>query len=511
MIDLSGFMPVELTEQLRFILDLGGAIVAALIGGAIAVRLRQPAVVGYMLAGVLIGPFTPGFVGGQEQIAILAEVGVVLLLFALGVEFSIRELRSVGRVVIPGGIAQVLLTLGAGMFVMVLLGTDLRESLIVGACLSLSSTIVVLKQLIDRGEMDSAHGRAAVGWSIVQDIATIVFIVALPPLAGGDVIVPFAAAMVKAAVFLALAYVVGTRLLPWMFATVARLGSPELFLLAVVATALMTAFISSAFFGLSLALGAFVAGVLVSESELSHQAAAEVTPFRDLFAVLFFVSVGMLVDPAALVADAPIVLVLVIVAVVVKGVSIAVLGRALGLPMRSAILLGAIMAQVGEFSLILAENGRHLDLLDARTYNIVLGTAVVTIILSPFVTRLGDRLVHARSPESWSGSPATPASRLGRRAWPRAPPAPSRRSPPTRRRADRGSSSWGRVGSGGSWSPPRAPVGSGASSWIATRDASRRSSASGPPRCSATRRTRRSSSASAWTGLVCSSSRSAIP
>ena len=394
MIDLSGFMPLELTEQLRFILDLGGAIVAALIGGAIAVRLRQPAVVGYMLAGILIGPFTPGFVGGQEQIAILAEVGVVLLLFALGVEFSIRELRSVGRVVIPGGIAQVLVTLGAGMLVMALLGTDLRESLIVGACLSLSSTIVVLKQLIDRGEMDSAHGRAAVGWSIVQDIATIVFIVALPPLAGGDVIVPFAAAMVKAAVFLALAYLVGTRLLPWMFATVARLGSPELFLLAVVATALMTAFISSALFGLSLALGAFVAGVLVSESELSHQAAAEVTPFRDLFAVLFFVSVGMLVDPAALVADAPIVLVLVVVAVVVKGVSIAVLGRGLGLPTRSAILLGAIMAQVGEFSLILAENGRHLDLLDARTYNIVLGTAVVTIILSPFVTRLGDRLVQ---------------------------------------------------------------------------------------------------------------------
>jgi CPA2 family monovalent cation:H+ antiporter-2 len=170
LIDLSGFMPLELTEQLRFILDLGGAIVAALIGGAIAVRLRQPAVVGYMLAGVLIGPFTPGFVGGQEQIAILAEVGVVLLLFALGVEFSIRELRSVGRVVIPGGIAQVLLTLVAGTIVMALLGTDLRESLIVGACLALSSTIVVLKQLIDRGEMDSTHGRAAVGWTIVQDL-----------------------------------------------------------------------------------------------------------------------------------------------------------------------------------------------------------------------------------------------------------------------------------------------------------------------------------------------------
>jgi CPA2 family monovalent cation:H+ antiporter-2 len=392
-IDLSGFMPLELTEQLTFILDLGGAIVAALIGGAIAVRLRQPAVVGYLLAGVVIGPFTPGFVGGQERIAILAEVGVVMLLFALGVEFSIRELRSVGRIVIPGGIAQVLIVLGAGALVMVLLGADLREALIVGACLSLSSTIVVLKQLIDRGEMDSAHGRAAVGWSIVQDIATIVFIVALPPLAGGDLVVPFAIAMVKAIVFLGLAYVLGTRLLPWGFATVARLGSSELFLLAVVATALMTAFISSAIFGLSLALGAFVAGVLVSESELSHQAAAEVTPFRDLFAVLFFVSVGMLVDPAALVADAPVVAVLVVVAVAGKGIAIAILGRGLGLPVRSAILLGAIMAQVGEFSLILAQNGRHLDLLDARTYNIILGTSVVTIVLSPFVAKLGDALV----------------------------------------------------------------------------------------------------------------------
>ena len=403
MVDVSGFLPLELTEQLRFILDLGAAIVAALVGGAIAVRLRQPAVVGFLLAGVVIGPFTPGFVGDVGRIAVLADVGIVLLLFALGVEFSIRELRVVGRVVIPGGVAQVVLVLGAGAAVMIGLGADVREAFIVGACLSLSSTIVVLKQLIERGEMDSAHGRAAIGWSIVQDIATIVFIVALPPLAGGDVVVPFAIAMIKAAAFLALAYVVGTRLLPWGFATVARLGSSELFLLAVVATALMTAFISSAVFGLSLALGAFVAGVLVSESELSHQAAAEVTPFRDLFAVLFFVSVGMLVDPAALVADAAVVAVLVVVAVAGKWIVIAVLGRRFGLPTRSAILLGAVMAQVGEFSFILADNARDLDLLDGRTYNLVLGTALVTILLSPFVTKLGDALVVRREARDLTG------------------------------------------------------------------------------------------------------------
>jgi CPA2 family monovalent cation:H+ antiporter-2 len=393
MFDLPGLPPLELTEQLAFILDLGGAVAAAVIGGAIAVRLRQPAILGYLLAGIVIGPFTPGFVGDVERITVLADIGVVLLLFALGVQFSIRELRDVGRVALPGGIAQVMLVLAAGAAVMVGLGSDVREALVVGACLSLSSTLVVLKALLDRGELDSLHGRAAIGWSIVQDIATIVFIVALPPLAGGDVVVPFALAMVKAGVFLALAYLVGTRLLPWAFGTVARLGSSELFLLAVFATALLMAFLASAVFGLSLALGAFVAGVLISESELSHQAAAEVTPFRDLFAVLFFVSVGMLVDPGALVADAGLVALLVVIAVGGKGILTAALSRGLGLPGRSAIMLGALMAQVGEFSFILADNALDLELLSGRTYNLVLGTAVVSILLSPFVGRLGDALI----------------------------------------------------------------------------------------------------------------------
>ncbi|MEO6207698.1 MAG: cation:proton antiporter family protein [Candidatus Limnocylindrales bacterium] len=382
-----------LSEQLRFILDLGIAVTAALIGGAIAVRLRQPAVIGYLLAGMAIGPATPGFVGDVERIAVLAEVGVVLLLFALGVEFSIRGLREVQRVAIPGGTLQVLIMLASGTAVMAGLGFALQEAFVIGACLSLSSTLVVLKTLIDRGELDSLHGRAAIGWSIVQDIATIVFIVALPPIAGGDVVVPFLLALAKAAIFLAIAYFLGTRLLPRMFTAVARLGSGELFLLAVVGTALLTAFVSSAIFGLSLALGAFVAGVLVSESELSHQAAAEVTPFRDLFAVLFFVSVGMLVDPGAIVADAPLIALLVIIAVIGKGLLTAGLSRAFGLPRRSALLLGAAMAQVGEFSFILAEDALGLGLVGARAYNLILGTAIVTILVSAFGQRLVDRLV----------------------------------------------------------------------------------------------------------------------
>jgi len=393
MLEQLTFPTLELTDELRFILDLGIAVAAALIGGAIAVRFRQPAIVGYLIAGIAIGPSTPGFVGDVERIAVLADVGVVLLLFALGVEFSIRELRAIRRVALPGGIAQITIVLVVGAAVMLVLGSDLREALVVGMCLSISSTLVVLKTLLDRGELDSLHGRAAIGWTIVQDIATIVFIVSLPPLAGGDLIGPFVLAIGKAAIFLVLAFVVGTRLFPWIFATVARLGSNELFLMAVVATALLTAFVSSALFGLSLALGAFVAGLVVSESDLSHQVAGEVVPFRDLFAVLFFVSVGMLVDPGALVADAGLVAVLVVLAVVGKGLVTGALGRGLGLPARSAVLLGATMAQVGEFSFILAENGLDLGLISERAYNLVLGTAVVSILVGSLATRLADRLV----------------------------------------------------------------------------------------------------------------------
>ncbi len=379
---------LALSEQLAFILGLGSALGAALLGGVIAVRLGQPAIVGYLLAGVAIGPFTPGFVGDVDQISVLADVGIVLLLFALGVEFSVRELRNVRRVALPGGVIQICLVIAVGAAIMVGVGYGVPEALVLGACLSISSTLVVIKSLLERGELDSLHGRAAVGWSIVQDIATIMFIVALPTLAaGGDVVVPFVFAITKAVGLLLLAYVVGTRLLPWLFYNVSRLGSSELFLLVVVATALLTAFISSAIFGLSLALGAFVGGIVVSESDESSQAAAEVIPFRDLFAVLFFVSVGMLVNPAALLESAPLIAVLTVVAVIVKGAAIGVFGRAFGLPLRSAVLLGGAMAQVGEFSFILAEEALHLELIGESVYNIILGTAVVTIILTPATTR----------------------------------------------------------------------------------------------------------------------------
>jgi CPA2 family monovalent cation:H+ antiporter-2 len=393
---------LALTGELRFILDLGMAVALALVGGAVAARLGQPPIVGYLAAGVVIGPFTPGFVGDQEEIARLAELGVVLLLFALGVEFSLHELRRVWRVAVPGAIAQVAITAVAGALVAVVLGLSITGAAVIGSAIAISSTLVVLKLLIARGALDSLHGRAAIGWMVVQDLITIVLMAMLEPLAGDGSLAPLLFALLRAAAFLVLAFVVGTRLLPWLFRTVSRLGSPELFLLSVFATALLAAFISSAVFGLSLALGAFVAGIIVSESDLSHQAAGEILPFRDLFAVLFFVSVGMLLDPAALLSDWPALLALLAVAMAIKSVTSALLARALGLPWRSALILGATIAQVGEFSFLIAGQALDLGLVDSRGYNLVLATAVLSIVLTPPLVNVADALatrIERRAPQ----------------------------------------------------------------------------------------------------------------
>jgi CPA2 family monovalent cation:H+ antiporter-2 len=391
--DLAFAIPdIPINHELEFILDLGVAVAAALLFGAIAVRLRQPPIVGYLLAGVAIGPFTPGYVSDAAEIAALAEVGVILLLFALGVEFSLRDLARVRRVALPGALVQVAAVAAIGTLAAVAFGFPLVGGLVIGAALSISSTVVVLKVLVDRGQLDALHGRAAIGWMVVQDLVTILLIAMLPPLAGDELLQPLLFAAVRTAAFLGVAYLIGTRILPWILRTISRLGSPELFLLVVFATALLTAFISSALFGLSLALGAFVAGLIVSESEVSHQAAGEITPFRDLFAVLFFVSVGMLVDPGALLSDVPALVVLALVAIASKAIVSTLLGRGLGLPGRSAILLGATIAQVGEFSFLLAEGGLDLGILDVRGYNLVLGVAVLSIIATPFLAAGGERL-----------------------------------------------------------------------------------------------------------------------
>ncbi len=385
----------SLSPELRFILELGVAVAAALLGGALAVRLGQPALVGYLAAGVVIGPFTPGFVGDAVRINELAELGVVLLLFALGVEFPIRELARMRRVVLPGTFGQVLVTAAVGSIAGLALGLVGAEAVVVGTAVAISSTLVALKVLGERGELDSLHGRAVIGWMVVQDLITIVLIAMLEPLAGTDAVAPMVLAVARTTAFLALAYLFGARLLPWVLDVVSRLGSSELFMLTVFATALLAAFVSSAVFGLSLALGAFIAGIIVAESNLAHQAASEIIPFRDLFAVMFFVSVGMLLDPGAILSDWGALLALLVVAMPVKALAGAGLAMLLGLPRRSAILLGATIGQVGEFSFLLAEQAMSLHLIDTRAYNLVLATAVVSIVLTPALTRAADRLVAA--------------------------------------------------------------------------------------------------------------------
>ena len=402
--------PVDgpLGEDLRLILSLSAAVLAALLGGALAARFHQPTVVGYLLAGIAIGPLTPGVTAEPELIRTLADVGVVLLLFALGVQVPLRDLFAVRRVALGAGILQIAGTAAAGAVAGVALGLDLRGAAVAGTALAISSTLVVVKILVERGELEAAHGRALVGWMIVQDLATIVVAATLPALDGGDLAGLLLLAAGRVALFLGLAYVVGARVLPPAFRLVARLGSSELFLLAVMGTALVAAVTSSAVFGLGLALGAFVAGLLIAESELAHQAIAEVVPFRDLFAVLFFVSVGMLVDPGSIAANAGMVVVFVAVAVAVKSLLAGGLARSFGLPTRSAILLGATMAQVGEFSFILAEEARGLGILAAHAYDVILGTAVLSIVATPFAVRGADRLVAALE-----GRTAVPESAAG--------------------------------------------------------------------------------------------------
>lgn len=381
--DLGALTQIPLDEATRLLLNMGVAVLAALLAGAVAQRLGLPTIVGYVVAGVVVGPLATGVVGEHGQIDALADIGVVLLLFALGIEFSLHELRRVGRVAILGAVVQVAIILGVGALLMLALGFDVRTALVLGATAAISSTVVLVKVLAERGEETSLHGRIGIGWMIVQDVLTIVFIVTLPAFTGDDFLVPLTLAGGKAAIFLTLAYGAGRILLPPVYRFIAGLGSRELFLLTVFATALLTAFVSSAVFGLSLALGAFVAGVVVSESELSHQAVAEVLPFRDLFAVLLFVSVGMLVEPGTLLASIPLVVVLLIVAVPLKAGVSAVLTWRAGLPTRTAILTGAAIAHMGEFSFIIGQNALDLGVIDADAYNLVLGTTVGSIVLAP--------------------------------------------------------------------------------------------------------------------------------
>ncbi|MDA8217138.1 MAG: cation:proton antiporter [Dehalococcoidales bacterium] len=380
-------------EGLGLVIDLSLALGAALIGGAIAHRLRQPAVLGYLAAGIAVGPHTPVIGIRPESVEDLASLGILLLMFSLGVQFSLAELGRVRSVAIYGGIAQILATMAFGAAVGVLLDYSPLVSLFFGALIALSSTVVVVKILIERGELDATHGRIMLAICLVQDLSLVPMIVVLPALAGPIEGLPrqLGVAALLAVIVLLATFILGTRLVPQILYWVAETRSRELFLITIVVIALgMAAGVSLA--GLSLSLGAFLAGLVISESQFSHQTLADVLPLRDLFAVLFFVSIGMLIDPGFIVSNVAVVTVAVVAVLVGKFIIVGTIVQLFGYPLRTAIYAGLGLLQIGEFSFVLARLGEDVGVLPAEVFSLTVAVALITILVTPWTMRLAEPL-----------------------------------------------------------------------------------------------------------------------
>ena len=369
---------------------LTAALLTAVIGGVLARRLGLPTIVGYLLAGVTIGPFTPGFVGDLEAISQLAELGVIFLMFGVGLHFSLRDLWVVRDIAVPGAVLQMGLATALGYAVAQLWGWSFSASLLFGLAISIASTVVGLRQLVDQGILNTVHGRVAVGWLIVEDIATVFILVlmrAFAPDHQDSLWLTAAITIGKSALFVALMLLVGARLVPRLLSRMASTGSRELFILTTVVVALGTAFIASELFGISIAMGAFLAGVMVSESTISYQVGADVLPFREIFAVLFFVSVGMLVNPLYLVENAGLVIVTTLLIIVAKPIIAASIGFLFPYPAHTAFVVAVGRSQIGEFSFLLGSAGLSLGLIERDQYSLILAGAVLSILMNPIVFR----------------------------------------------------------------------------------------------------------------------------
>jgi CPA2 family monovalent cation:H+ antiporter-2 len=383
----------------------------AFVFGTIAQRLRLPPLVGYLVAGVAVGPFTPGFVADQALATELAELGVILLMFGVGLHFSLKDLLSVRAIALPGAIVQIAVATLMGLGLALAVGWSAGAGLVFGLALSVASTVVLLRAMQERHLMETERGRIAVGWLIVEDLAMVLALVLMPALAsllGGSgapaVADPLAAKLglglggtlaltfVKVALFVAIMLVIGRRTIPWLLHYIAHTGSRELFRLAVLAIALGVAFGAAKLFGVSLALGAFFAGMILSESQLSQRAAQESLPLRDAFAVLFFVSVGMLFDPTSLLRDPWPLLATLFIIVIGKSLAAFVIVLAFRHPVATALTISASLAQIGEFSFILAELGVQLELLPPQGRDLILAGAILSIMLNPLVFRIVDRI-----------------------------------------------------------------------------------------------------------------------
>ena len=370
----------------------------ALIFGYIAARIRLPPLIGYLIAGILISPNTPGVVGDIQLANQLAELGVMFLMFGVGMHFSLNDLMQVRRIALPGAVLQIAVATLLGIGVSMIWGWSFGSALVFGLSLSCASTVVLLKALSDRGLLNSVNGKIAVGWLLVEDLVMVLVLVLLPatavllggtPVAGtnpdANIWLTLGMTLLKVAGFIAFMLIIGKRLVPWIMQLVARLGSRELFTLTVVAAAVSIAFGAYKVFGVSMALGAFFAGMVVKESDFSHRAEEETLPLREIFSILFFVSVGMLFDPRILI-EQPL-HVLAVVGIIMIGKTIAAMALVLFFryPINTALTVGASLAQIGEFSFILATLGLSLNLLSIEGQNLILAGALISITLNSFV------------------------------------------------------------------------------------------------------------------------------
>ncbi|MEO8453434.1 MAG: YbaL family putative K(+) efflux transporter [Gemmatimonadota bacterium] len=377
------------------ITTVAAALGLALVLGFVAARLKIPPLVGYLVAGIILGPATPGFIADVELAGQLAEIGVMLMMFGVGLHFSLDDLLAVRRIAIPGAVIQILVATAFGAVTAKFWGWSLGAGLVFGLALSAASTVVLLRALEARGLLSSVNGRIAVGWLIVEDLVVVLILVLLPAMAGllggttagagaagTPVWITLGVALAKVAAFVALMLIGGRRLLPRLLWQVARTGSRELFTLGIIATAVGVAFASAKLFNVSFALGAFFAGMMMRESDLSHRAAEESLPLRDAFAVLFFVSVGMLFDPSVLVREPVRVLVVVGIIMVANPITAGTLVLLFRYPLNTALTVGVGLAQIGEFSFILAALGVSLGLLPVEGQSLILAGALISISLN---------------------------------------------------------------------------------------------------------------------------------
>jgi monovalent cation:H+ antiporter-2, CPA2 family len=393
-----------LNHETSLITILAMGFVLAFALGFVAIRLRLPPIVGYLLAGIFLGPFTPGMVADTALAGQLAEIGVILLMFGVGLHFSGADLMAVRWIAVPGAIAQIVIATAIGTVMAMAWGWSLGAGLVLGLALSVASTVVLLRALEERGAVNSVNGRIAVGWLIVEDLAMVLALVLLPAAAdllggtggqmsGTDLLIELGLTMGKVILFVAIVMMVGPRVVPWLLLQVARVGSRELFTLAVLAVALGIAYGSAKLFGVSFALGAFFAGLVLSESRFSHKAAADSLPLQDAFAVLFFVSVGMLFDPSILWREPMAVIAVLLLILIGKSLAAKGLVLSLGYPMSTALTVSASLAQIGEFSFILAGLGIALGLMPPEGRDLILAGALLSITVNPLVFAAMDPLI----------------------------------------------------------------------------------------------------------------------